>query len=352
MSLSSLCTTSFYHQDFDVSRVAEHPPKSCPVAKCSTALKTVPYRKKSLPYCPEHGLQLHQGTFVYFNGAEKEAERRARLRNFTVAQDWVIAHVLDSEKKAETHRLGYEMSEDALSWNVFVSLLKAGHLRTAAEYLTDRAIQGEPELYLWGMRPHDAHQFEPLRETRRELEPDIHRYPTEPDIMLVVPGKLVVCVEAKFSSGNVLTTDAKTEPGEKPRSAAELVRRYLGEPGYWKNETKWLARKAITGRIHSQLFRNVAFAIRMAESRGADWHVVNLVSSTQWKGARSVNGYGYDDPSSALRSYLTDGCRDHFTFRHWEGLYRAVIKDVPALQSLQRYLLGKSAHYQRAFALD
>ena len=48
--------------------------------------------------------------------------------------------------KVESHRLGYEMSEDALSWNVFVSLSVAGKLRQTAEFLTGRKLLAEPLL--------------------------------------------------------------------------------------------------------------------------------------------------------------------------------------------------------------
>lgn len=51
------------------------------------------------------------------------------MRNFIVAQDLVRSVALRKGMKAESHRLGHEMSEDALSWNVFVSLAMAGKLR-------------------------------------------------------------------------------------------------------------------------------------------------------------------------------------------------------------------------------
>jgi len=41
---------------------------------------------------------------------------------FIVRCDLAREVALGSAQKAESHRLRYEMSEDALSWNVFVSL--------------------------------------------------------------------------------------------------------------------------------------------------------------------------------------------------------------------------------------
>jgi hypothetical protein len=46
----------------------------------------------------------------------------ARLRNFIVEREFARSHVLTPGSKAETHRLGHENSEDALAWNVFVTL--------------------------------------------------------------------------------------------------------------------------------------------------------------------------------------------------------------------------------------
>jgi hypothetical protein len=46
----------------------------------------------------------------------------------------------------------YEKLEDALSWNVFVSLAGAGKLRSAADFLIGCDIGGDPDLYLWRER--------------------------------------------------------------------------------------------------------------------------------------------------------------------------------------------------------
>src|SRR5439155_27287152 len=102
------------------------------------------------PYCPSHGIRLHAGTFVYWNGAKPAQD--ARLRNFRVQRDLAMEIALESSSKAEKHRLGYEMSEDALSWNVFVALAEAKKLREAASFLTGRNVGAETDLYLWGER--------------------------------------------------------------------------------------------------------------------------------------------------------------------------------------------------------
>lgn len=172
---SSDCHVPFGHGDFDLAGFDPLSPGYCPIRGCSTELIQVPYNKRNMSWCPEHGVRLHLGTFVYWNGQGLEDE--ARLRNFIVRPDLVRAIALPKGMKAESHRLGYEMSEDALSWNVFVSLAEAGKLRDATQFLTGRNLRAEPQLYLWGRRidaKHGEHPpYEPLLRVRMALEPDI-----------------------------------------------------------------------------------------------------------------------------------------------------------------------------------
>jgi hypothetical protein len=154
----SNCNRIFGYSDFDQARVGTVPFEDCPVRGCLPKTVVVPYGKridrhgnlKTRPWCSEHGIRIHSGTFVYWNGLG--TENRSRLCNFIVRQDLVEEIALAVGAKAESHRLGYEMSEDALSWNVFVSLAVARKLKDAAYFLTGRTLTTEPDLYLWGKR--------------------------------------------------------------------------------------------------------------------------------------------------------------------------------------------------------
>jgi hypothetical protein len=350
---SSHCASSFTHHDFDAARLVERRSDACPVIGCAGT----PYPGSVPPYCVEHGIRLHDTTFVYFNGPAIEEGRTARLRNIAFAPKFVGDHVLDSRNKAETHRLGHETSEDALSWNVFAALLLGERLREAASWLTGKELQTQPHLYLWGclvdFARNDSPPFAPLVAARKRLEPDIHKFVTEPDIMLVVPGELVICIEAKFRSGNPLATRTAAEPGAKPTTVDALVSRYLGISGAWDRERHCLVREKIPQRLPTQLFRNVVFASRMAEIEGceAEWHVVNLVSSTQWSGQKTSDKYSFEDPTERMRQFLSDEARDNFTFRSWEGLYSTIVKEDTKLSQLRAHFEGKSANYGRAFTL-
>jgi hypothetical protein len=313
----------------------------------------VPYRNKTLPWCPAHGIRLHPDTFVYWNRPAAHDED-ARLRNFIIRPDLVSAIALPNGKKAEAHRLGFEMSEDALSWNVFVSLADAGKLREAAEFLTGlKDLRSTPHLYLWGLRiddPTSAHKtYEPLRRVRANLEPDIHTFVTEPDIMLVAEQELVVCIEAKFMSGNPLAHNSEPKKGEKPTSRKGLFDRYLGERT--SDRTKRIVRAEMIGPTpRSQLLRNVVFASEMAET--TPWHVVNLVRGTKTRRRSKNKRTSYANPTEEVRSYLHPDWGHCFTFRTWQQLYAEVISGDPDLAHLDRYLRNKSAHFRPAFELD
>lgn len=356
---SSSCSRHFGHADFDPARLVKSRPTHCPVRGCSATLVEQPFGKqqdrernpkpRTKPWCPEHGIRLHSRTFVYANGPGQHAD--PRLRNFIVKQDLVAEIALKPGAKAESHRLGYEMSEDALSWNVFASLAVAGRLKDAAQFLTDRPLSAEPSLYLWGKRIDvtggERGTYPPLQRVRAEWERRIYRFGTEPDIMLVADGEMVICIEAKFGCGNTLAYESLAEIGEKPTSRAGLLARYLDRA--LKPRTKEAVLMQYIGEpFHSQIFRNIIFASEMAETK---WHVVNLVSKKQSSG-RSNSRYSYGDPEFAVRSYLHPDSQHSFTYRTWEGLHAAVIRDDAALTGLDRYMRGKSAHYLPAFELS
>lgn len=346
----------FTCEDFDLTRVKARNPTMCPVKSCSTKLSMVPYRKRDLPFCSTHGIRLHSKTFVYRNGTL--GLRDASLRNFMVRLDLAKEVALQSGQKAETSRLGYEMSEDALTWNVFVSLAEAGVLREAAHFLIGRDIGGEPDLYLWGQRVDvnggtSGPPFPQLDKTRRKLEGGIGRFKTEPDIMFVLNDRLIICIEAKFGSGNPLAYPGRSKAGDKPTDRDGLIERYLDQASPRTKEA--IDRNGIGETFHSQLFRNVVFASEMAS--GGEWHVVNLVSETlardpQGKLREASDRYSFDDPRPHVRLYLRSDYQSRFHFNTWEGLYVKVVRNAPRLAPLGTYIRTKSAHYERAFRLE
>ena len=350
-------SSTFGHADFDLSRMSDASDSQCPVRSCAASLIQLKFgkqhdrdgtpRQRTKPWCPEHGIRLHSNTFVYWGDDDQED---ARLRNFIVAKELATKIPLKRGVKAEAHRLGYEMSEDALSWNVFVSLALSGGLRQAGEFLTGRTLSAEPTLYLWGSRIDpvggELGTYPPLKKVREYLEAGITGFGTEPDIMLVVEGEIVICIEAKFGSGNPLAHEGPVTAAETPVSRAGLLARYL--IAAQKTRRQGTIRPDQIGyRLHSQLFRNIVFASEMAET---DWHVVNLVSRTQ-QNKQNTSRCSFVDPTDDVLGYLSPDSQSCFTYRTWEDLHATMIKDRPELTELDRYLRGKSAHYLPAFDL-
>ena len=103
-------------------------------------------------------------------------------------------------KKYDKERIGYEKSEDALTWNVFVTLQKAGGLKAIASLISDKSCEEEPELILWGYNLKDGSPIKELESFRKKFESQIG-VPTEPDIILKT-AKEVFLIEAKFCSPN------------------------------------------------------------------------------------------------------------------------------------------------------
>lgn len=357
------CSDSYTHHDFDVGQI---PRCRCPIKGCTNPLATAPYRNiYELPYCVRHGIRLHLSsknnpTFVYFNGNRNEDHIKARLRNFIFQEQkqYVKEHVLQSSTKAETWRLGYENSEDAVSWNVFVGIMMAGALSHAMSWLAGKKIDGEPELYLWGSHidlDNNLYDFYPsLCQARESIEPDIRRFFTEPDVMLIVPKKFVMSIEVKFTSGNTLAQieKEKESSGQKPKSVEGIIERYFTQNTFWKDGSRYIHPNDINHKkFHGQLFRNMVFASGMAEKFDGDWQVVNLVSTTQWEKRISTKDTDYKDPSDSVRCYLMDQYKQRFTFQTWECLFAHVIKDNNSLQDVAEYMKGKSAFFKPAFVL-
>jgi hypothetical protein len=340
------CLRSFGYADFDDrAKLAMKTLSRCPVRGCDATPISVPYRKTELKCCRTHGLRMHARTFAYWNGLGRE--NKARLRNIIVRPREAKTIALGKGMKAESHRLGNEMSEDALSWNVFVSLMDTGKLWDAAKYLTGRELGKEPDLYLWGRKIPEGNLYGPLERVRRALEPDIRTFITEPDIMLVADGEMLVCIEAKFRSGNPLAREVEAKKGQKPISRKGLLERYLGDKT--SARTKRIVQVKQIGQAPcSQLLRNVVFAAEMAQN--TPWHVVNLVADSL-KG-KSDKYQSFSDPTDEITGYLHPDYKHCFTFQTWEGLYSNCIADDPKLTKLDKYFRGKSAHYKRAFVLD
>jgi hypothetical protein len=269
-------------------------------------------------YCPDHGISVsYSPTYVY----------RDYRRNFIVAIPQLerVARL-----KYEKHRLGYERSEDAVSWNVFVALAELGGLIDVFQHLSGMEPSDEPELYLWGVRigADPPHVWPRLEELRAILEPG-RRIQTEPDIMLRIPGQALVLVEAKFGSSN------STLNGD----VAEFLDRYPAPDGADDPlDRNWISTQE-PGDILAQLCRNIVFAQRLAEE-GETPMVVNLVRQD------------YEaDVVERFAAHLAPDGPVGFRRATWEGLYRLPLMAGGDAAPLRRYFENKTSELTQAFQL-
>jgi hypothetical protein len=303
----------------------------CYVRSCTHFLR-VAGRQRLGDVCPDHGIRCHlsQGGATYaFSDAS---------RNAMVAPRFLAERVIGHPLKYESHRLGAERSEDALTWNVFRSLFEAQRLKLVAQLVTGELVDQEPVLYLWGMeiRTDDVGHWPLLHVARRRFESNlpVERPLTEPDIALHLPGKYLILIEAKFTSPN-----SYSEPGWRKSAQSLTSEEFLA---IYREPSLPLFEKAIAAqgaKLHQQLWRNLLFAAWMAreEGRHTEFFHANLVRE-------SAEQQSCQDFSGMI--CLTH--RNRFVRICWEDLYRAVL-DEPQLAGLRHYLRTKSAGLKAAF---
>jgi len=346
-------TTDAY---FDMRNLAspKGEPRGCPVAGCTASLGKVPSQWGEMPYCPVHRIRIHAGTrtFVYYNGPDATSKRNAALRNILFERHYFKEHILGNAAKAETHRICHETSEDALTWNVFSRLASGGLLPMLLSKLSNVDVKSEPELYLWGLkvRLDDSSApslFPPLKNARSVFEKGIARFLTEPDIMLYVPGQLLVLVEAKFTSGNTIASASTTHDltGEKPKSREGILGRYI--PAALPHDA--LLVPSSSGPFYSQLYRCLVFAIHMANELGVRWGLVNLVGEGHFHQRKQK--VEFQDPSQFIHALLPEKSRDQFLFYTWERLYADYVAKAAGLNDLAEYMYNKSANGVKALAV-
>ena len=237
-----------------------------------------PTRRRRGELCPEHGIYCHHSRY---GSTYSYADVR---RNIIASPDLFVQRIVGHPFKYESHRLGSENSEDALSWNVFRSLQEAGCLARVAKLLIGEDHEDEPRLYMWGIRVDDD-SFEPwdlLIAARERFESNlpIKRPLTEPDIAMHLPGKYLVLIEAKFTSPNPVYRRGPRKD-EQSLTLDELL------DIYWDPSLRILnyTHARSQNRIHYQLWRNMVFAEWMAKLEGertTAYHV-NLLRSGHGK---------------------------------------------------------------------
>jgi len=305
----------------------------CYVRDCPRVLAR-PARGKRGQRCPEHGIYCHRssagGTYSYADAP----------RNIIAGAEPFREHILRHPFKYESHRMGQERSEDAVSWNVFRSLQEARRLSDFVRLATGETHPAEAQLYLWGIRlTDDSFDAWPLLiAARKRFENDlpVDRPQTEPDIALHLPGKYLVLIEAKFTSPN---TYYQRGPRKDKSSLTldELLSLY-DEP-----EHHILNREAAraSDRVFYQLWRNMVFAEWMArfDERQTKAYHLNLVRS------------GYEQATAKeFAGLISPGFEERFSQITWEQIHAWSAGD-DRLSTMCQYLRMKTAGLTKAFSI-
>jgi hypothetical protein len=262
-------------------------------------------------------------------------------RNIIASADLFATRLIGHPFKYESHRLGQENSEDALTWNVFRSLQEAGELHEIARWITGQDIPTEPFLFLWGIGLHQD-TFKPwdlLIEARERFESNlpVSRPLTEPDIALLLPGRYLVLIEAKFTSPNTFYTNGPRKDASS-LTKAELLNLYRDRD---LRILDWEMAMA-SERVYYQLWRNMVFA---------EWMAGRDQKSTRAYHVSLTRAGSENDSCDHFREMVRPEYRDRFVHIAWEDIYYQCARDNRRLERLQRYLETKTAGLKRAFRL-
>jgi Restriction Endonuclease associating with ARP len=294
-----------------------------------------PARRAPGEVCPDHGIVCH---YSYSKPTYSYTDVRS---NIITSADLFAARIVRHPFKLETHRLGSENSEDALTWNVFRSLQEASCLHELASWIIGRQIPYEPWLYLWGILVTED-SFEPwdlLVAARKRFESNlpVDRPLTEPDIALHLPGRYLILIEAKFTSPNPYYTDGPRKNAQS-LTKTEVIDIYQ-DP---RLEILDAERARESKRIYYQLWRNTIFAEWMARQ---DHHETEAYHA-------NLTREGFEKESCEhFRTILRPECSDRFVHIHWEGVLKLAELQPTALSKLRWYLQTKTAGLVKAFRI-
>ncbi len=301
----------------------------CPVRGCShkASRQRGADIRSDAHLCPLHGIYLSASTFEYEdfwdNILWKEESDKSLLQQI-------------ASQKRETHRLGRERSEDAVTWNVFRYLEKEhlldGYLRTRAG-----ASPGRARAMYWSYSQEDRGAWPRLKQARR-IFGEFGCRGSEPDIIVETERHLFF-IECKLTSGN------KTIPSD-----TENPKQYKTGAGRWfRSVFRSDYETTAIDQQKYELLRYWLLGTWIAEQEGLRFHLVNLVPESREK----------DIEDRFLPHIRTDAGRI-FARATWEDLYRYIEKSAP--EGIQKtrmmdYMRNKTAGYtqngilRKAFSL-
>jgi hypothetical protein len=163
--------------------------------------------------------------------------------------------------------------------------------------------------------------------------------------MLYVPGRILAVIEAKFTSGNTVSTTSATEDleGEKPKSRAGILERYtIANPSIGPLRTP-----PASDPFYAQLYRNMIFAMFMSQELGVPWTLLSVVNRSRFSNQK--RDAAFRDPTPFIQAVLPENSGNCYGFYSWEQLYSDIVENCAGLNDLGNYMRNKSANGVRAF---
>jgi hypothetical protein len=250
-------------------------------------------------------------------------------RNFPLIDeaDWDLLHHEIATEKRETHRLARERSEDAVTYNVFRSIERAGRLAELCQMFTATG-QSAADLVYWSYSLPDAGPLPLLQDARRSFGERPARG-SEPDLIAITPTDIIF-IEVKLTSGN------ETTP-----SRPECLGLYQAAAGGWY-DTIFMADPhsiAVTARKY-ELMRFWLLGSWMARNSQRRFTLVSLT--------RRVQDPNLERVVAPLLRQADDRRYVHLT---WEEIAQFTAAD-PCTSPVFDYLVTKSVGYDGAGMLQ
>jgi hypothetical protein len=307
----------------------------CPIKGCDTRIDEYPSMEKPRnSYCQKHKIYCRRNTYIYEEKVDNLIIDKELFENVFEKQN---NGKYDREKKYDTKKMGHENSEDALTWNVFVTLQKAGGLKAVASLISDKSCEEELELILWGYSLKDGLLIKELKSFREKFESQIG-VPTEPDIILKTANE-VFLIEAKFCSSNsrkdISVWRDKEIDGRTKKEYDSYKIRYGGLIDEVLNKDI-IERQ---NKFCSQLVRYALYANYAYKDKS--YYIVNLLPKMH-KEISLIK--------EEFKPYLK---KNNFKTITWEDIYEALenLKGEPEIIVLRKYLQEKTANLKKAFTI-
>ncbi len=288
----------------------------CPVKGCPEVVERQRKSFKSIEQfqCPRHHLCISPTTFEY-------ADPRDNLL-WTDAEDRALGRAILRVKRES--RMARDNSEDAVTWNVFRGLEKAGYLSTALSAACGAHLPVS-ELIYWSYSPSARGTWEPLRLARREFG-ESPGHSSEPDL-IALTDRAVIWIEAKVTATNETTPTDPSNP-----------KQYLtGGKGWFQQvfATDYPT-LALTDKKY-ELLRFWLLGSWSAHQLDRDFYLVNLVLAEREK-----------EIERSFGQRLKPHPRWHFVRLSWEAIYENIAQTMVASQEkdlLLAYFQNKSIGY-------